>query len=216
MKAKQFDSYGNDTLQRYAESMDIQELADIVARIDAGGTMTEEEIQAAKEFIRQAMQARGGFNTPPQRIEMRLNKVTDERVERFAQHAWEYLQDGGATTDEVDFYATRDALEAAVDKQAVADWARRQLDGLLGEPGIYNGRDPFTSDGRSRSFQQLHYPYTLENLVKAMSTTQEARGEGLWGRDGQGPAGCLHAGVPERGGNPRGRGPPAEPVPGGV
>lgn len=186
MKAKQFDSYGNDTLQRYAESMDIQELADIVARIDAGGTMTEEEIRAAKEFIRQAMQARGGFNTSPQRIEMRLNKVTDERVERFAQHAWEYLQDGGATTDEVDYYATRDALEAAVDKQAVADWARQQLDGLLGEPGIYNGRDPFTSDGRSRSFQQLHYPYTLENLVKAMSTTQEARGEGLWGATAKG------------------------------
>ena len=186
MKAKQFDSYGNDTLQRYAESMDIQELADIVARIDAGGTMTEEEIRAAKEFIRQAMQARGGFNTSPQRIEMRLNKVTDERVERFAQHAWEYLQDGGATTDEVDFYATRDALEAAVDKQAVEDWTRQQLDGLLGEPGIYNGRDPYTPSGTSRSFQQLHYPYTLENLVKAMSTTQEARGEGLWGATAKG------------------------------
>lgn len=186
MKTKQFDSYGNDTLQRYAESMDVQELAGIVARIDAGGTMTDEEIRAAKEFIRQAMQARGGFNTSPQRIEMRLSKVTDERVERFAQHAWEYLQDGGATTDEVDFYATRDAMEAAVDKRAVADWARQQLDGLLGEPGIYNGRDPFTSDGRSRSFQQLHYPYTLENLVKAMSTTQEARGEGLWGATAKG------------------------------
>lgn len=186
MKAKQFDSYGNDTLQRYAESMDIQELAEIAARIEAGGTMTDEEIRAAKEFIRQAMQARGGFNTPPQRIEMRLNKVTDGRVEDFALHAWEYLQDGGATTDEVNYYATRDALQAAVDTQAVADWARQQLDGLLGEPGIYNGRDPFTPSGRSRSFEQLHYPYTLESLVKAMSTTQEARGEGLWGATAKG------------------------------
>lgn len=186
MKTKQFDSYGNDTLQRYAESMDIQELADIAARIDAGGTMTDEEISRAKEFIREAMRARGGFNTSPQRIEMRMSKVTDERVERFAQHAWEYLQDGGATTDEVDYYATRDALEAAVDKQAVADWTRQQLDGLLGEPGIYNGRDPFTPAGRSRSFEQLHYPYTLENLVRAMSTTQEARGEGLWGATAKG------------------------------
>lgn len=186
MKAKQFDSYGNDTLQRYAESMDIQELAEIAARIEAGGTMTDEEIRAAKEFIRQAMQARGGFNTSPQRIEMRLNKVTDGRVEDFALHAWEYLQDGGATTDEVDYYATRDALQAAVDTQAVADWARQQLDGLLGEPGIYNGRDPFTPSGRSRSFEQLHYPYTLENLVQAMSTTQEARGEGLWGATARG------------------------------
>ena len=186
MKAKQFDSYGNDTLQRYAESMDIKELAEIAARIEAGGTMTDEEIRAAKEFIRQAMQARGGFNTSPQRIEMRLNKVTDGRVEDFALHAWEYLQDGGATTDEVDYYATRDALQAAVDTQAVADWARQQLDGLLGEPGIYNGRDQFTPSGRSRSFEQLHYPYTLENLVQAMSTTQEARGEGLWGATARG------------------------------
>lgn len=186
MKAKQFDSYGNDTLQRYAESMDIQELAEIAARIEAGGTMTDEEIRAAKEFIRQAMQARGGFNTSPQRIEMRLNKVTDGRVEDFALHAWEYLQDGGATTDEVDFYATRDALEDAVDKRAVADWARQQLEGLLGEPGIYNGKDPYTPAGNSRSFAQLHYPYTLENLVRAMSTTQEARGEGLWGATAKG------------------------------
>ena len=186
MKAKQFDSYGNDTLQRYAESMDIQELAEIAARIEAGGTMTDEEIRAAKEFIRQAMQARGGFNTSPQRIEMRLNKVTDGRVEDFALHAWEYLQDGGATTDEVDFYATRDALEDAVDKRAVADWARQQLEGLLGEPGIYNGKDLYTPAGNSRSFAQLHYPYTLENLVRAMSTTQEARGEGLWGATAKG------------------------------
>lgn len=186
MKAKQFDSYGNDTLQRYAESMDIQELAEIAARIEAGGTMTDEEIRAAKEFIRQAMQARGGFNTSPQRIEMRLNKVTDGRVEDFALHAWEYLQDGGATTDEVDYYATRDALEDAVDKRAVADWARQQLEGLLGEPGIYNGKDPYTPAGNSRSFAQLHYPYTLENLVRAMSTTQEARGEGLWGATAKG------------------------------
>lgn len=186
MKAKQFDSYGNDTLQRYAESMDIQELAEIAARIEVGGTMTDEEIRAAKEFIRQAMQARGGFNTSPQRIEMRLNKVTDGRVEDFALHAWEYLQDGGATTDEVDYYATRDALEDAVDKRAVADWARQQLEGLLGEPGIYNGKDPHTPAGNSRSFAQLHYPYTLENLVRAMSTTQEARGEGLWGATAKG------------------------------
>lgn len=186
MKANQFDSYGNDTLQRYAESMDIQELAEIAVRIEAGGTMTDEEIRAAKEFIRQAMQARGGFNTSPQRIEMRLNKVTDGRVEDFALHAWEYLQDGGATTDEVDYYATRDALEDAVDKRAVADWARQQLEGLLGEPGIYNGKDPYTPAGNSRSFAQLHYPYTLENLVRAMSTTQEARGEGLWGATAKG------------------------------
>ena len=120
------------------------------------------------------------------RIAKQREKISDARAEDFIRNAWDFFRDSGATTDEVDFYATRDALEAEVDKQAVADWTLQQLDGLLGEPGIYNGRDPFTSDGRSRSFQQLHYPYTLENLVKAMSTTQEARGEGLWGATAKG------------------------------
>lgn len=181
MKEKVFDSYGNNALKRYAESVNVQQLADIVVRVETGGSMTEDEIQYAKQFIREAMQTRGGFNTSPQRIEMRLNKVDESRVEKFAKHAWEYIQDGGSTTDEVDYYETRDALAAEADKDAVEKWAKNQLGELLGEPGIYNGKDLFTPEGNSRSFKQLHYPYTLENLVRAMSTTQEARGEGLWG-----------------------------------
>ena len=192
MKAKQFDSFGNDSLDAYIDRVGEQEVARLAANLMTGERLTNEEIETAKDAIMERWTAQNEWrlNKKPELRETRIakqrEKISDARAEDFIRNAWDFFQDGGATTGEVDFYATRDALEAAVDKQAVADWARQQLDGLLGEPGIYNGRDRFTSDGRSRSFQQLHYPYTLENLVKAMSTTQEARGEGLWGATAKG------------------------------
>ena len=192
MKAKQFDSFGNDSLDAYIDRVGEQEVARLAANLMTGERLTNEEIETAKDAIMERWTAQNEWrlNKKPELRETRIakqrEKISDARAEDFIRNAWDFFRDGGATTGEVDFYATRDALEAAVDKQAVADWARQQLDGLLGEPGIYNGRDRFTSDGRSRSFQQLHYPYTLENLVKAMSTTQEARGEGLWGATAKG------------------------------
>lgn len=192
MKAKQFDSFGNESLDAYIDRVGEQEVARLAANLMTGERLTNEEIETAKDVIMEHWTARNEWrlNKKPELRETRIakqrEKISDARAEDFIRNAWDFFRDSGATTDEVDFYATRDALEAAVDKQAVADWTLQQLDGLLGEPGIYNGRDPFTSDGRSRSFQQLHYPYTLENLVKAMSTTQEARGEGLWGATAKG------------------------------
>ncbi len=192
MKAKQFDSFGNDSLDAYIDRVGEQEVARLAANLMTGERLTNEEIETAKDAIMERWTAQNEWrlNKKPELRETRIakqrEKISDARAEDFIRNAWDFFRDSGATTDEVDFYATRDALEAAVDKQAVADWTLQQLDGLLGEPGIYNGRDPFTSDGRSRSFQQLHYPYTLENLVKAMSTTQEARGEGLWGATAKG------------------------------
>lgn len=192
MKTKQFDSFGNESLDAYIDRVGEQEVARLAANLMTGERLTNEEIETAKDVIMEHWTARNEWrlNKKPELRETRIakqrEKISDARAEDFIRNAWDFFRDSGATTDEVDFYATRDALEAAVDKQAVADWTLQQLDGLLGEPGIYNGRDPFTSDGRSRSFQQLHYPYTLENLVKAMSTTQEARGEGLWGATAKG------------------------------
>ena len=192
MKAKQFDSFGNESLDAYIDRVGEQEVARLAANLMTGERLANDEIETAKDVIMERWTAQNEWrlNKKPELRETRIakqrEKISDARAEDFIRNAWDFFQDGGATTGEVDFYATRDALEAAVDKQAVADWTRQHLDGLLGEPGIYNGRDLFTPSGTSRSFQQLHYPYTLENLVKAMSTTQEARGEGLWGATAKG------------------------------
>lgn len=74
-----------------------------------------------------------------------------------------------------------DKLIAVHNKDEASIMAALKLDGLLGDAGIYNGKDPYTPSGNLRSFSQLHYAYTLENIVKAMKEGQEERGGNTWG-----------------------------------
>ena len=77
-----------------------------------------------------------------------------------------------------------DAMQQELHEKApdaeVASWLLPKMEKILGEKGIYNGKDPYTKQGNLRSFAQLHNPYTLENLVAAMNQ-EEARGKGAWG-----------------------------------
>ena len=77
-----------------------------------------------------------------------------------------------------------DAMQQELHEKApdaeVAFWLLPKMEKILGEKGIYNGKDPYTKQGNRRSFAQLHNPYTLENLVAAMNQ-EEARGKGAWG-----------------------------------
>ena len=77
-----------------------------------------------------------------------------------------------------------DAMQQELREKApdadVVSWLLPKMEKILGEKGIYNGKDPYTRQGNRRSFAQLHNPYTLENLVAAMNQ-EEARGKGAWG-----------------------------------
>ena len=78
--------------------------------------------------------------------------------------------------------AFENALEGAAFIKPVGQaWLLGQLDGVLGEAGIYNGKERYTPSGNERSFAQTHYAYTLENIVRAMSQTQEERGGQTFG-----------------------------------
>ena len=77
-----------------------------------------------------------------------------------------------------------DAMQQELREKApdadVVSWLLPKMEKILGEKGIYNGKDPYTRQGNRRSFAQLHNPYTLENLVATMNQ-EEARGKGAWG-----------------------------------
>ena len=77
-----------------------------------------------------------------------------------------------------DYDRTANALHNAVKRRDVEAWLRKELDGVIGKPGIWNGKDTFTASGNRRSYWQTHIPYTLENIVKTMGKNQSARGEG--------------------------------------
>lgn len=186
LKEKVWDSFGNQALQDYTEKIGAQELAQMYVKLETGERLTEAELETARESIMDAWIADHEYalNRKPELRETRIarqrDKISDVRVEDFIRNAEALYEDGGQTRDGVDRYATQDKLREAVDDADVEEWVRGQLRGVLGEPGIYNGKERFTASGRRRSFRETHGAYTAENIVKAMNQA-DARGEGYLG-----------------------------------
>lgn len=198
---KVWDKFGNDTLQKVVDRLGVNTLAEIEANLETGESVKDalgENAEVIRDILRDYYREQGEpmlrrmavkrhwtdaeINERRQtRIDNSMNGVSIFTLEDIVHHAWDMYQDGGATKGEIDRMATSDALRSAVDDHAVEEWIAGKLDGLLGEAGIYNGKDPYTPSGNLRSFSQLHYAYTLENIVKAMKEGQEERGGNTWG-----------------------------------
>ena len=198
---KVWDKFGNDTLQKVVDRLGVNTLAEIEANLETGESVKDalgENAEVIRDILRDYYREQGEpmlrrmavkrhwtdaeINERRQtRIDNSMDGVSIFTLEDIVHHAWDMYQDGGATKGEIDRMANSDALRSAVDDHAVEEWIAGKLDGLLGEAGIYNGKDPYTTSGNLRSFSQLHYAYTLENIVKAMKEGQEERGGNTWG-----------------------------------
>lgn len=198
---KVWDKFGNDTLQKVVDRLGVNTLAEIEANLETGESVKDalgENAEVIRDILRDYYREQGEpmlrrmavkrhwtdaeINERRQtRIDNSMDGVSIFTLEDIVHHAWDMYQDGGATKGEIDRMATSDALRSVVDDHAVEEWIAGKLDGLLGEAGIYNGKDPYTPSGNLRSFSQLHYAYTLENIVKAMKEGQEERGGNTWG-----------------------------------
>lgn len=181
-KQKQYDSFGNEALGMYVEKTGPQRLEQIYNALEEEQRLLNQvELQEVREALKDFWRTKTIFSRPPteERLEMRAQKLNESRGTAFVKNAWEYIHDSGGAELEPDVSATRAAMEKIADEASVQDWIEPQLEGILGEPGIRNTKDPFTPAGRSRSFEELHDPYTLEGIVKAMTDRQD-RGAGVW------------------------------------
>ena len=198
---KVWDKFGNDTLQKVIDRLGVDTLAEMEANLEVGESAENalgENAEVIRDVLRDYYRKRGEpmlrrmavkkhwtaaeiSEKRQTRIENSIANVSVFTLEDIVRHAWEMYQDGGNTKGEIDRLATSEALRSAVDNHAVEEWTAGKLDGLLGKAGVYNGKERYTPSGNSRSFAQLHYDYTLENIVRAMNGLQQARGEGIWG-----------------------------------
>jgi hypothetical protein len=193
---KVWDRYGNETVQAVLDEIGVQRLAEINANFELGQSVEaalgddaerlrdilRDYYRDAGEAILQKMAKKRGWTQEEidekrnARIEKSMENVSHFTLESLARHAWDYYQDGGGTKGEIDRWGTQARLHELTGNEDVAGWVEEQLDGVFGDPGINNGKDPYTSSGNRRSFAQTHYAYTLENIVRAMQETQEERG----------------------------------------
>lgn len=191
---KQFDRFfSNATIQRYLDAVGEQEVARLAVKLMTGERLTAEEMKPAEQAIREAYaEEHANFlNRRPESKEKRIdyymkNNVFPNRVEDFIRSTQEFYESGGSA-GEIDKEATAAKMMEMIAPggswndalQTVKDWVQPQLEGLLGDRGIYNGMDAVTDSGR-RSFTQTHWEYTAENIVKAMNMAA-AKGANMYG-----------------------------------
>lgn len=195
-KEKKFDSLGNDVLRQYIDRVGMQEVARLYAEMETGGSLDESALNAARDVIvddwakRNARLLERRAEKRDKLIAVQKNRLEDWRVEKFIRNAEAYIEQNGTSGDEVDKEATSAKMYSMIapsgsqgdTEKTVQQWVRPQLDGMLGKPGIYNGKDPYTENGR-KPFKETHWDYTAENIVRAMSSASD-RGEGMWGLTG--------------------------------
>lgn len=197
-KEMSYDRHGNDALRAYIQKKGTDELRKLVQDMESGAVDWMEAVQGEMDRYRESIEpelrkrAQGFFKSRPaevveKKVTERLKKeMVPNRVREFIEHAWELQSNPVETEGQVDRNATREKMRKMVDAEAVEKWVKEKTKGMLGEAGIYNGKDPYTTSGKQRTFAQLHYAYTLENLVKAMKGNQQEKGEGLWGATARG------------------------------
>lgn len=191
---KQFDRFfSNATIQRYLDAVGEQEVARLAVKLMTGERLTAEEMKPAEQAIQEvyAEEHANFLNRRPESKEKRIdyymkNNVFPNRVEDFIRSTQEFYESGGSA-GEIDKEATAAKMFELIAPsgsrsdalRTVKDWVKPQLEGLLGERGIYNGKDAVTDRGR-RSFAETHWDYTAENIVKAMNMAA-AKGANVYG-----------------------------------
>lgn len=190
-KEKVYDRNGNDFLQKIIDKYGEQKLSSFIVKLETGEELDEEIIKEVRELWKENWISTLSNHLRQKRTPEQIAKKAEEHGQKqvrdsydageLLRHTWKMYEEGGGTTEEIDRLGTADRLREVVSHKQAADWIEKKMDGLFGEAGIYNGREYYTASGNRRSFDQLHYPYTLENLVKAMKEVQKERGEGLWG-----------------------------------
>ena len=177
---EQFDSLGNDSLEKIIEYAGADELKKVFegGDFDLMDKLADKAADALEEKY-----THGSLEGQNRRWQMRINKLRNEnrgRLYGLLEHAYKMMTDTSNGKVELDVEATREAIRQAAPEAAVKNWVKEQLGSVLGQKGIRNSKDRFTPGGKKRSFTELHNPYTLENLVEAMNA-QNARGQDVWG-----------------------------------
>lgn len=91
--------------------------------------------------------------------------------------------------------ATRRAVDEALDRAGYERWVRELYSGIEAASGVYNNKERFTPSGNRRTFQQTHYPVTLDNITKAMAGQNNGNSRNVSGFYG---IKSLRAGMAER------------------
>ena len=130
---------------------------------------------------------RDNFGFTEEQAENVLKNMNTAQKKSMMRAAQNYKENGRVTvTVEEDVPATKSLIDSKIDQSDFENWVDDTFAGITKRQGIRNNVEPYTSSGNSRSFSELHYEVTLENLVRQMKTQGNGEGTffsglGIWG-----------------------------------
>lgn len=111
--------------------------------------------------------------------------------------AIKYKQNGKVSVKvEDDIAATEKLIDERINDKKYNKWLHKLFNNVIEKTGIRNNLDTYTPSGNRRSFEQLHYDVTLENIVKAMKEGQ-SQGKALFGNSLYGSVQTKYSSIPE-------------------
>lgn len=123
--------------------------------------------EEVKEVYRSYLSDVKGLNDD--KIETKLENTDAFRYVRFVRDAIRFQENGGVTvTEEPNYAKAKATIDEKIDASEYEAWLKEFFSGIEGKRGVWNGKDPYTEYGDAKSFDAVHYPVTLDNLVQAM------------------------------------------------
>ena len=113
---------------------------------------------------------------------LKIDNASDRDLLTAVLSAKKYLEDNGVEyREEIDTEATQKAIDKSVNQSEYESWVDSLFKGIEEKTGVRNNTDLFTYNGNRRSFESLHYTYTLDNIIKVMLEDTQKGGSGWIG-----------------------------------
>lgn len=172
--------FNPESAEKYRKIMDILGVSDA----DAIGKLNLKETR--EKYGAELEKAFPGITKSPFRMSWIFSQVQKYLNNKDAGPVYQTVTDESAT---------KKAVDDALDMEGFEAWTRKLFSGIEKDSGVYNQKDIFTPAGNRRSFQQTHLPFTLDNIVKAMSAQNGGNTKNVSGFNG---IKTLRAGTAER------------------
>ena len=165
---KEVSAYGNATIKWVADNLGKSTLNSL-EQSNYSNEAVQPYVAQVNELVSDYWQRE--YNMSPN------NEIDLYEAKGILREAARYANRGFPKS--LDERAAREVINEHLDENGYNAWIDELFSDVIEKAGLRNDRDPFTSAGRSRSFEALHDDYTLENVVRAMSKADPKGGSWL-------------------------------------
>ena len=120
-------------------------------------------------------------NIDPGVVEKVVEQYKPGDYAKLLRDAYRYRHEGAVTVKvEDDPKATEAAIRKAADNEQYREWVDSLFKGAQEKTGIRNSKNYYDNYGNSRSWEQLHYENTIDNVIRVMREQVETGGQTIF------------------------------------